>query len=239
MTSQLWDEHAAEGYDQDADSMPTEAAVDFLAPLAQNGRALEFAIGTGRVALPLSARGITVAGIDTSVAMLSQLRAKPGADRIEIVEGDMSTGAVPGEFDLVYLVYNTISNLLTQEAQVDCFRNAARHLRPGGRFVIECFIPNLRRLPIGAVAVPFAVEDEYVGFDTYDLLTQRLTSHHFTVTEGKSRVSHSQHRYVWPSEMDLMARLAGLTPTERWADWTRAPFTADSGSHVSIWQKPL
>lgn len=238
MTSQLWDEHAAHGYDESTAAMPTEAAVDFLAPLATNGRALEFAIGTGRVAVPLSERGIEVAGIDRSTAMLSHLRAKPQSTRLHIVEGDMSTDVVDGDFSLVYLVYNGITNLLTQPAQVDCFRNAARHLIPGGRFVIECYVPDLRLLPIGAVAVPFAVEDEYVGFDTYDLLTQRQSSHHFTVTEGKSRVFHSQHRYLWPSEMDLMAQLAGLTPTERWSDWSRAPFTADSRAHISIWQKP-
>jgi SAM-dependent methyltransferase len=238
MTSQLWDSYRAEGYDEGTGWMATEAAVDFLAALAPGGSAVEFAIGTGRVGVPLSQRGVTVAGIDTSVAMLAQLRPKPGADRITLVEGDMSTDRVPGDFDLAYLVFNTITNLLTQQSQVDCFRNAAAHLRPGGRFVIECYVPDLRLLPIGAVAVPFAVEDEYVGFDTYDLLTQRQTSHHFTVTEGRSRAVRSEHRYAWPAEMDLMAQLAGLTLTERWADWTRAPFTADSRSHVSVWQKP-
>jgi SAM-dependent methyltransferase len=238
MTSQVWDSFRAEGYDDGTDLMPPEAAVDFLAALAPGGRALEFAIGTGRVGLPLSRRGVEVAGIDTSTAMLGYLRAKPGADRITIVEGDMSTDRVPGRFDLVYLVFNTITNLLTQQAQVDCFANAARHLRPGGHFVIECYVPELRLLPPGAVAVPFTVEDEYVGFDTYDLLTQRQTSHHFTVTEGRARVVHSEHRYAWPAEMDLMAQLAGLRPAERWSDWSRAPFTANSPSHISVWQKP-
>jgi SAM-dependent methyltransferase len=239
MTSQLWDSSRAEGYDEGTGHMATEAAVDFLAALAPGGRALELAIGTGRVGLPLSERGLTVAGLDTSEAMLAQLRAKPGSDRIEIVVGDMSTDRVPGEFDLVYLVFNTITNLLTQSAQVDCFGNAARQLRPGGHFVIECYVPDLRLLPIGAVAVPFAVEDEYVGFDTYDVLTQRQTSHHFTVAAGRARAVRSEHRYAWPAEMDLMAQLAGLTHTERWADWSRAPFTADSRSHVSVWRKPI
>ncbi|MFG1605794.1 class I SAM-dependent DNA methyltransferase [Actinoplanes sp. NPDC049265] len=239
MTSQLWDSFRAEGYDEGTDLVPPDAAVDFLAALAPGGRAVEFAIGTGRVGLPLSRRGIEVAGIDTSTAMLAHLRAKPGADQITIVEGDMSADRAPGQFDLAYLVFNTITNLLTQPAQVACFANAARHLRPGGSFVIECYVPALRLLPPGAVAVPFAVEDEYAGFDTYDLLTQRQTSHHFTVTEGRSRVVHSEHRYAWPAEMDLMAQLAGLHLTERWADWSRSLFTADSPSHISVWQKPL
>jgi SAM-dependent methyltransferase len=237
MTSQMWERDVAAGYDEGERDHSAAPAVDFLAPLAEGGRALEFAVGTGRVALPLSERDVRVAGIDTSVAMLDVLRAKPGAGRIEIVEGDMSTGTVPGEFDLVYLVYNTISNLLTQPAQVDCFRNAARHLRPGGRFVIECFVPDLRRFPIGAVAVPFTVEEHRVGFDTMDPVTQRLTSHHYSIGEGRASVAHSEHRYVWPSELDLMAVLAGLRFERRVADWTGAPFTADSPSHVSVWAK--
>ncbi len=216
-----------------------DPAVDFLAALAPGGRALEFAIGTGRVALPLSDRGVTVAGIDTSEAMINQLRAKPGADRVEVVLGDMSAGTVDGRFDLVYLVYNTITNLLTQSAQVACFRNAARHLRPGGRFVIEVFVPDLRGFPPGAIAQAFRIEDERVGFDTYDLLNQGLVSHHYTVAGGRGSVFHSHHRFVWPSELDLMGELAGLTLVERWADWTKAPFTADSKGHVSVWRKPV
>ena len=242
VTSQLWDNRVADGYDQDSTGMfapeVLDPAVDFLAALAPGGRALEFAIGTGRVALPLSERGLTVAGIDTSEAMLGVLRGKPGADRIEVVVGDMSADAVDGQFDLVYLVFNTISNLLTQGAQVACFRNAARHLRPGGRFLIEVFVPDLRRLPPGAIGQAFRIEDERVGFDTYDLLTQGLVSHHFSVAGGAGTVFHSRHRYVWPSELDLMAELAGLTPDGRWADWTKAPFTADSPAHVSVWRKP-
>ena len=181
----MWDERVASGYDHDARNAEgmwapdvLDPAVDFLAALAPGGRALEFAVGTGRVALALSDRGVTVAGIDTSEAMLGVLRDKPGADRIEVVLGDMSTGTVDGQFDLVYLVYNTISNLLTQRAQVDCFRNAARHLRPGGRFVIELFVPNLRGLPPGALGQVFTIADERVGIDTYDLLNQGLVSHH-------------------------------------------------------------
>ena len=243
MTSQLWGRDRASGYDEAVGDMAAPdtvgPVVELLAPLAQpGGRALEFAIGTGRIALPLSERGVSVAGIDTSEAMLDVLRAKPGADRLEIVIGDMSTGTVGGGFDVVYLVFNTISNLLTQAAQVACFRNAARHLRPGGHFVIELEVPDLRRLPIGAVAVPFTVAEDRVGFDTYDLLNQRLTSHHYRITEGKASVVHSEHRYAWPAELDLMAELAGLEKKERWADWKRAEFTADSPSHVSVWQKP-
>jgi SAM-dependent methyltransferase len=181
---------------------------------------------------------VRVAGIDTSEAMVELLRAKPGAGRIEVVVGDMATGTVGGEFDLVYLVYNTISNLLTQRAQVDCFRNAARHLRPGGRFVVEVGVPSLRSLPPGAIARAFRIEDDRVGFDTYDLLNQGLVSHHYTIADGRASVGHSQHRYVWPSELDLMGELAGLVRVERWADWARAPFTADSPAHVSVWQKP-
>jgi len=242
VTSQLWDQRVASGYDQGAREMwapdVLDPAVGFLAALAPGGRALEFAVGTGRVALPLSDRGVTVAGIDTSAAMVGILRDKPGADRVEVVLGDMSTGTVDGSFDLVYLVFNTITNLLTQSAQVACFRNAARHLRPGGRFVIEVFVPNLRGFPPGAVAQAFRIEDERVGFDTFDLLNQGLVSHHYLITDGKASIFHSQHRFVWPSELDLMGELAGLTLVERWADWTKAPFTADSTGHVSVWQKP-
>ena len=247
MTSQLWGEDVASGYDEATAAMFDPAAVtpavDFLAALARPadagapGRALEFAVGTGRLALPLSERGVSVAGIDTSEAMLGRLRAKPGADRLTVVTGDMSADRVEGEFDLVYLVFNTISNLLTQKAQVACFRNAARHLRPGGHFVIELEVPDLRRFPIGAVAVPFAVGDEHVGFDTFDLVNQRLTSHHYRIAEGRAAVFHSEHRFAWPAELDLMAELAGLRGTDRWADWTRAEFTADSRSHVSVWAK--
>lgn len=242
MTSQLWDSRVASGYDRGSAEMfapgVLDPAVDFLAALAPGGRALEFAIGTGRVALPLSDRGVTVAGIDTSEAMVEVLRGKPGADRIEVVIGDMAGGTVDGTFDLVYLVFNTITNLLTQSAQVACFRNAARHLRPGGRFVIETFVPNLRGLPPGAIGQVFRIADDRAGFDTFDLLNQGLVSHHYTVAEGNAGVFHSHHRYVWPSELDLMAELAGLTPVERWADWSRAPFTADSPGHVSVWRKP-
>jgi SAM-dependent methyltransferase len=234
-----WDEQATR-YDADSADMYAPdilgPAVGFLAALAPGGRALEFAIGTGRIALPLREHGIAVSGVDSSAGMLAALRAKPGADGIDAVLGDMATDRVPGTFDLVYLVYNTITNLLTQAEQVACFRNAARHLRPGGHFVIEVFVPDLRRLPIGATAQAFRIEDQRIGFDTYDLLRQGLVSHHYWLAEGQA--FHSRHRYVWPSEVDLMAELAGLRLRERWADWSRAEFTAESPSHVSVWELP-
>jgi SAM-dependent methyltransferase len=237
MTSELWNERVAAGYDDaSADMFAPEllrATVDFLEALAPGGRALEFAIGTGRVALPLRDRGLRVVGLDSSAAMLDVLRVK--ADDVEVVIGDMASTEVPGPFDLVYLVYNTISNLLTQAEQVACFRNAARHLVPGGHFVIELWVPDLQRLPPGAIAQPFRIEENRVGFDTYDLLNQRVVSHHYVVEDGKATTFHSPHRYVWPSELDLMAELAGMRLEQRWADWTRQPFTAESRSHVSVW----
>ena len=244
MTGDLWDEQTAAGYDDASGAMfapdvlgPT---VDFLAGLAPGGRALELAIGTGRVAIPLRERGLRVAGIELSEPMVRKLRTKPGADGIEIVMGDMTTATAgaPGEFDLVYVVYNSISNVLTQSEQVACFRNAARHLRAGGRFVVELGVPDLRRLPPGAVAQAFHLSEHRVGFDTYDLLHQRLTSHHFWVGDGgEGQVLRSRHRYIWPSELDLMGELAGLRLAERWADWSRAEFTEESRSHVSVWVK--
>jgi SAM-dependent methyltransferase len=242
--SEVWDERAAATYDEHSTEMyapevlgPT---VDFLADLAPAGRALEFAIGTGRVALPLSERGLTVAGIELSPAMADVLRAKPGADRINLTIGDMASAAVgsPGGFDLVYVVYNSISNLLTQVEQVACFRNAARHLRPGGRFVVELWVPDLQRLPPGAIAQPFHVSERRVGLDTYDLLHQRVVSHHYWVEDGQAGSFRSTHRYIWPSELDLMGELAGLRLIGRWADWTHAEFTEESRSHVSVWVKP-
>lgn len=235
----VWNQAVADGYDDDPamfDPGLLEKTVDLLAGYARGGRACEFAIGTGRVALPLRARGVEVAGIDNSPAMLRVLRGKPGADRLTVVQGDMAAGDVPpGDFDLVYLVFNTITNILTQAGQVACFRNAARHLRPGGRFLIEVFVPDLRRFPPGAQAQVFHLEDERAGLDTLDPVTQRLTSHHFSVVNGEGRVFRSHHRWAWPSELDLMAELAGLRLQDRWAGWTREPFTADSPSHVSAW----
>jgi SAM-dependent methyltransferase len=242
MEAEVWDEQVAQGYDESSAYMFTPEVlgptVEFLARLAGRGPALEFAIGTGRVALALRARGVAVAGIELSEPMVAELRRKPGGGDLPVTIGDMANATAPGEFSLVYLVYNTITNLLTQDGQVECFRNAARHLRPGGRFVIEVFVPDLRRLPPGETARAFHIGEHHLGFDTFDLLNQRLVSHHYWIRDGAAQVFHSPHRFVYPSELDLMARIAGLELRERWADWNQAPFTADSPSHVSVWQKP-
>jgi SAM-dependent methyltransferase len=242
MDTDVWNQQGAQGYDESSAHMyapevlgPT---VDFLAQRAGRGPALEFAIGTGRVALPLRARGVPVAGIDLSEPMVAELRNKPGSGDISVSIGDMTSTRAPGQFSLVYLVYNAITCLLTQDQQVECFRNAARHLQPGGCFVIEVFIPELQRLPPGETARPFHVGERHLGFDTFDLVNQRLVSHHYWIKDGAARTFHSPHRFVWPSELDLMAKLAGLDLRERWADWNQTPFTAASSSHVSVWQKP-
>ena len=206
--------------------------VDFLAPLAAGG-ALELAVGSGRIALPLAERGVHVHGIDSSPEVLEQLHGKPGADRVTTTLGDYTTTTVNRRFSLVYLVWNSLSNVTTQDGQVAAFRNAAAHLVPGGRFVVELFVPQLRRLPPGQDFVPFDVTPDHLGFDEYDVLTQRLVSHHYS--PGRDAYGSGEFRYTWPSELDLMARLAGLTLGERWAGWRREPFTADSGSHVSVW----
>ena len=238
----VFDERIARTYDADSAEMfaheilgPT---VDFLAELAGDRRALEFAVGSGRVALALSARGVDVAGIELSRAMVHQMMVKPGAERVPVTIGDMATTRVEGTFGLVYLVFNTISNLLTQDEQVACFCNAAAHLEVGGHFVIEVFVPALRRLPIGESLVAFDVSDGHVGVDEYDVVNQTLTSHHYWSSDGRAEIFDSPHRYAWPAEYDLMARIAGLTRHERWGSWSRTPFTAESPSHVSVWEKP-
>ncbi|GAA4657140.1 class I SAM-dependent DNA methyltransferase [Streptomyces youssoufiensis] len=215
-----------------------DPAVDVLAGLADGGRALEFGVGTGRIALPLARRGVPVQGIDMSRAMASRLAAKPGGDAIDVRIGDFASTRVPGSFTVVYLVFNTINNLTTQEAQVACFRNAAAHLAPGGCFVIEVGVPELRRLPPGQDAVPFHIGASRWGFDTYDVATQAMSSHHVTVTDGQAQHRSIPFRYVWPAELDLMAQLAGLRLRDRWEDWSRAPFTSESEQHVSVWEKP-
>jgi len=235
-------EPIAATYDESATDMfapnAVEPAVDLLAELADGGRALELGIGTGRIALPLAARGVEVHGIDLSRAMTQRLRAKPGGDAIGVTIGDFATAKAPGDFTLAYLVFNTIMNLTTQDAQVDCFRNVAEHLAPGGTFVIEVMVPDLRRLPPGQNTVPFHVGDRRLGFDTYDLATQAMASHHVKVKEdGQGSYSSIPFRYVWPAELDLMARLAGMRLKDRWEDWGRTPFTHDSRQHVSVWEK--
>jgi SAM-dependent methyltransferase len=229
-------------YDEDSAAMFAREALDpavhRLAALAGNRPALELAIGTGRIGLALARRGVAVSGIELSSAMVEQLRAKPGGSEIPVTIGDMATTTVPGRFGLVYLVFNTIVNLTTQEAQVACFGNAAAHLEPGGCFVVEVGIPQLRRLPPGERANVFAIEDGYWGIDEFDVVEQKLVSHHFSATGDGVRHAQIPFRYVWPSELDLMARLAGLRLRDRWADWHGAPLTADSRSHVSVWEKP-
>jgi SAM-dependent methyltransferase len=215
-----------------------DPAVNFLAALAGDGRALEFGVGTGRVALPLRARGVAVHGLDISTPMLDTLRGKPGAEEIPVVTGDFATTRVHGTFRLVYLVFNTITNLTTQAEQVACFENAAAHLEPGGRFVIDVGVPDLRRLPPGERIRAFDLSESHLGFDEYaDFSAQILYSHHYWPGDGLLRTFSAPYRYVWPAEVDLMARLAGLTLRERWAGWDREPFTDESPSHVSVWEK--
>lgn len=242
-SSDVWDEDTAQRYDHGHSEMFEPGVLDptvgFLADLAGSGRALELAVGTGRVAVPLAARGVPVTGIELSEPMVAQLRRKADEKSLPVLIGDMATTPAPGTFALVYLVFNTLGNLRTQDEQVECFRNAARHLAPGGHFVIELWVPQLRRFPPGQAAVPHEVTEEHAGFDTYDLTTQTGTSHHYWREPGTSlRYGSTNFRYVWPSECDLMARLAGLELEERFGDWDRSPFTGDSPSHVSVWRKP-
>jgi SAM-dependent methyltransferase len=237
----VWDVDAAERYDTPGVGMfapevigPT---VDRLVELAGGGRALELAIGTGRVAVPLAARGVPVTGIELSQPMIDQLRTKVDESTVPVVVGDMSTALAPGTFSVVYLVYNTISNLLTQTGQVACFQNAARHLTPGGRFVVELWVPELRKLPPGLDATVWHTEPGYIGLDTYDVLHQLVVSHHFRFGEGTgAQLFRSPHRYIWPAELDLMAQLAGFELETRHADWQGTGFTADSRSHVSVYR---
>jgi SAM-dependent methyltransferase len=239
----IWNAEAAARYDTPGEGMfapdVLDPAVDRLAELAGDGRALEFAIGTGRVGVPLAQRGVPVTGIELSRPMVDQLRTKLDDAALAVVVGDMATTCVPGEFTLVYLVFNTISNLQTQAEQVACFRNAARHLVPGGRFVIELWVPELRRLPLGQDATVGHVEPGYIVLDTYDTVQQRVVSHHFRFGDGtEASLFRSPHRYIWPAELDLMAKLAGFELESRHADWTGTEFTAESGSHVSVYRLP-
>ncbi|MGY6501766.1 MAG: class I SAM-dependent DNA methyltransferase [Acidimicrobiales bacterium] len=242
MSDGLFDERIAARYDHASAEMFDPAVlgptVDVLVELADRRPALEFAVGTGRVALPLRERGVEVHGLELSMAMVDRMRAKPGGDRVPVTIGDMATTRVDGTFGLVYLVYNTITNLLTQQEQVACFRNAAAHLEPGGRFVVEVGLPSLQRLPFGERFVPFDVSDGHIGIDEYDVVAQLLTSHHHWVEDGRASTFASHHRYAWPAEYDLMAQLAGMTLRARWSDWHRSPLTATSTSHVSAWQVP-
>ncbi len=241
MPRDFFGEDVAARYDASASGMFAAAAiepvVEFLADLAGDGGALEFGIGTGRIALPLAQRGVRVHGIDLSEAMVARLRVKPGAGEIGTTIGDFATTTVEGTFAVAYLVFNTIMNLTSQDEQVACFRNAAAHLEPGGCFVIEVMVPDLQRLPRGETFRPFDVSATHLGFDEYDVVSQRLVSHHYSVDGDTFDVAAIPFRYAWPAELDLMAQLAGMRLRERWSDWTRTPFTSESTTHVSVWQK--
>ena len=241
MPKDYFGEHVAERYDESAadmfDPATVDPVVDFLAELAWDGSALELGIGTGRIALPLAQRGIRVHGIDLSEAMVARLRSKPGADQIGVTIGDFATTTVEGRFSVAYLLFNTIENLTSQDEQVACFMNVAAHLQPGGCFVIEVGIPDLQRLPPGETVRPFTVTPERLGFDEYDIAGQGLISHHYWMDDGRLETVSMPFRYVWPAELDLMARIAGMSLRERWSGWNREPFTSESRQHVSVWEK--
>jgi SAM-dependent methyltransferase len=238
-----FDEPVAARYDESSADMfdpeVVDPVVDFLAELAGSGHALELGIGTGRIALPLARRGVSVHGIELSKAMAARLRAKPGGEAIGVTIGDFATTTVEGTFSLAYLVFNTIGNLTTQEAQVACFQNVAAHLEPGGCLVIEVGIPELRRLPPGETMRVFDASPTHWGIDEYDVANQGLTSHHFELVDGRIELHSLPFRYAWPAELDLMAQLGGMSLRERWSGWKREPFTSDSRKHVSVWEKPV
>jgi SAM-dependent methyltransferase len=229
----VYDEHSAGMFDPAV----VDPAADRLAELAAGGDVLEFAVGTGRIALPLAARGVRVIGIDSSEAMLARLREKPGAERVEAMVGDMAATRVDGAFSLVYLVFNTIFNLTTQDGQVACFENAAAHLDTGGRFVIEARVPEIQRLPVGQTVLPWRADAKGMSYYVYDVVTQRLSGQHYHFVDGRVEPSPIEMRYAWPAELDLMARLAGLRLAHRWGGWNREPFTALSPAHVSVYAK--
>jgi SAM-dependent methyltransferase len=227
-----------ERYAHLADPAVVDPIVDFLIERARDGAALELGIGTGRIAVPLARRGVRVHGIELSEAMVARLRLKPGADQVGVTIGDFATTTVEGPFSIAYLVANTIMNLTTQDDQVACFQNAAAHLEPGGCFVIEVLVPGLRRLPPDETFQAFDVSPTHLGLDEYNVARQGLVSHHYWIEDGKVEVFSPPFRYVWPSELDLMGRLAGMTLRERWGGWKREPFTSESTTHVSVWEKP-
>ena len=242
MPTDYFDERIAEVYDRRWAELFEPAvvhpAVDLLASLAGTGAALELGVGTGRLALPLAARGVAVHGIELSPAMVRQLRAKSDGDAIKVTIGDFATARLDRTFTLAYLVRNTIVNLTTQDEQVACFRNVASHLEPGGCFVIEVYVPALRRLPPGTTTHVFAATPTHLGFEEYDVAAQIAYSHHYWVEHGRVETFSAPFRYVWPSELDLMARLAGMRLVERSSSWTHEPFTSESESHVSVWATP-
>ena len=237
-----FDERVAARYDESSaemfDPAVVDPVVDFLVELAGGGRALELGIGTGRIAVPLAQRGVEVHGIELSKAMVARLRAKPSGNDIGVTIGDFATTTVNETFSVAYLVFNTISNLTTQAAQVACFRNVAAHLEPGGCFVIEVGVPQLQRLPPGETLRAFHLSETRWGIDEFDVARQGLTSHHFELVDGRLERVSIPFRYTWPAELDLMAQLAGMRLRERWGGWKREPFTSDSRKHVSVWEEP-
>lgn len=238
----MWGSDIAEVYDETSAAMFDPAVlqptVDFLAGTAQDGAALEFAIGTGRIALALRARGVPVHGIELSPHMAEQLRRKDGGDAVPVTIGDMTTTRVAGQFRVVYLVFNTIMNVTTQDEQVAVFENAAAHLEPGGCFVVEVVVPQLRLLPPGELGRVFVFEPAHVGIETFDDVVGQISwSHHWMAVGGRLVHHAAPYRYVWPAELDLMARVAGLRLRERWADWHRTPFTSQSASQVAVFEK--
>lgn len=243
MPTDYFGEDVAEHFDRRYAHLEARAIVDpmidFISGFANGGAALELGVGTGRIALPLTARGVPVHGIDLSDAMISRLRAKPGGERVSVTVGDIATTSVDGVFSVAYIVANTIMNLTSQDEQVACFQNVAAHLEPHGYFVMEVLVPRLRRLPPGEIYQPFAVTQSHLGLDEYDIVRQRVISHHYWIEGNQVQVNSPPFRYVWPSELDLMARIAGMTLRERWSDWKREPFTAASDKHVSVWQKSV
>lgn len=229
----------ADVYDMTMADAPTESAVERLQELAAGGPVLEFGIGTGRLALPLAARGLTVAGVDGSPEMVEVLRAKPGGDRIPVTVGDFAGTRVEGEFSLVVLAVNTIFALPSQEAQVSCFRNAAAHLRPGGRFVVEAWTPDLAAFRDGTALRLLSLGEDRVFVEAARLspADQMMYTTKIDLTSGGLRLLPANHRYAWPAELDLMARLAGMEREHRWADWRGAPFADDSRAHVSVYRR--
>jgi len=242
VTHNFFDEDVAATYDDDNADLSTPEVlgpmIEFLAGLAEGGPALELGIGTGRVAVPLAQTGVSVHGIELSEAMAERLGAKPGAIDIGVTIGDFATATVDREFSLAFVVFNTIKNLTTQEAQVACFQNVADHLKPGGYFVIEVLVPMLRSLHPGQNLLAYHLSENRWDVDEYSFATQKSTSHHYSVRDGELIRNSVPFRYVWPEELDLMAKLAGMERCQRWGGWNREPFTDDSTFHVSVWQKP-
>jgi len=221
------------------ESLPTDDAVAALAELAAGGPVLEFGIGTGRLALPLVRQGLTVHGVDGSPDMVNQLREKPGGSDIPVEVGDFADATTGSTYALVLLVFHTIFALPSQEAQVACFRNAAKHLRPAGRFVVEAWVPDLGRFRMGQAVAVLAVDEDNVVLEAAAVhpAEQTMTTTKVRLGAGGVQLFPANHRYAWPAELDLMAQLAGLTLEHRWADWRRTPFSDDSRTHVSVYRK--